>query len=210
MEAQQVPTGSASSLQVFLSRLLAIAGYKHRLYLEGAIENGARTVTADASAIIRELRTTDADSFVTFRDGPDAALFLERRKSGQRCYAAFVGDRLASVSWVAMGSATLWAFTADFSIDDDAIYIYDSYTHLDFRGRRLQASIFHAICRDYNERGVRNAVTFVSATNLANLRSRTRLGFVISGAVRRLRAGPWIWYFSSGNAPMLKRHSPNH
>jgi L-amino acid N-acyltransferase YncA len=210
MEAQQVSTGNASGLHVFLSRLLAKAGYKHRLYLECPFEGGGRVDASDASVSVRELRTTDADSFVTFREGPDAALFLERRESGQRCYAAFVGDRLASVSWVAMGSATLWAFTTDFSIDDDAIYIFDSYTHPDFRGRRLQASIFQAICREYNERGVRNAVTFVAATNSANLRSRARLGFVISGAVRRLRAGPWVWYFSSGKAPMLKRHSSNH
>jgi L-amino acid N-acyltransferase YncA len=209
MEAQLVTTRSASRLHVFLSRLLSKVGYKHRLYLECPFESGGDVDASDASVSIRELRTIDADSFVEFREGPDAALFLKRIQSGQRCYAAFVADRLASVSWAAQGTPTLWAFNADFRIGDDVVYVFDSYTHPDFRGRRLQASIFQGIRLDSDDKGVRTAVTFVAATNTANLRSRARLGFVISGAVRRLRVGPWVWYFSSGNAPELKRHSPN-
>jgi L-amino acid N-acyltransferase YncA len=210
MEAELLTTRSASRLHVFLSRTLSKAGYKHRLYLECPFESGGGVEASDASVSIRELRTVDADCFVEFRQGPDAALFLERIQSGQRCYAAFVADRLASVSWAAQGTPTLWAFNADFRIGDDVVYVFDSYTHPDFRGRRLQASIFQAIRLDHEDRKVRKAVTFVAATNTANLRSRARLGFVISGAVRRLRVGPWIWYFSSGNAPELKRHSSIH
>jgi L-amino acid N-acyltransferase YncA len=206
MAAQQVNTGNASGLHAFLSRLLAKAGYKHRLYLECPIVGGSRAVVAEASVSIRKLGLGDADRFVRFRQGPDAALFHERIRSGQQCYAAIVGDSLASVTWAAQGAATLWAFMADFRIDGDVVYVFDSYTDPDFRGRRLQASIFQAIRHDCENNATRKAVTFVAATNTANLRSRARLGFTVSGAVRRLRLGRLDWFFSTGNAPELRRH----
>ena len=128
-----------------MSRLLAKAGYKHRLYLECPLESREQVDTSNTSVIVRELTAADADSFVIFRPGPDVALFLERIQTGQRCYAAIVDTRLASVSWAVQGTATLWAFNADFQIDDDVVYLFDSFTHPDFRGRRLQASIYRAI-----------------------------------------------------------------
>ena len=162
------------------------------------------------SVTLRELSSDDVDSFVTFRQGPDAALFLGRIRGGQRCYAAIVDARVASVTWAVQGDATLWAFDADFRIEDDVVYLFDSYTHPDFRGLRLQASIFEAIREDHRDSGVRKAVTFVAATNTANLRSRARLGFTVSGAARRVRIGPWVWYASAGGAPNLKRHSSSY
>jgi ribosomal protein S18 acetylase RimI-like enzyme len=189
---------------------LAKAGYKHRLFLECLLGSDGRADTSYPPVNIRELGLADTDWFVKFRSGPGRALFRERIRTGQRCYAAIVNGRLASVSWVVQGSATLWAFTADFCIDDDAIYIFDSYTHPDFRGRRLQASIFQAIRRGYEDSGVRKAVTFVSETNTANLKSRTRLGFAVSGAVSRLRMGPFIRYSSMGNAPELRRYKSSN
>jgi GNAT superfamily N-acetyltransferase len=159
---------------------------------------------------VRELSSDDADSFVMFRQGPDTALFLGRIRGGQRCYAAIVDARLASVTWAVQGDATLWAFDADFRIDDDVVYLFDSYTHPDFRGRRLQASIFQAIREGHRDRGVRKAVTFVAATNTANLRSRARVGFTVSGVACRFQLGPWAWYVSTGKAPNLKRHTLRH
>ena len=205
-ETQLVTIANTSRWRVFSSRVLVKAGYKHRLFLECLLGNDGRADTSFPPVNIRELELADTDRFVKFRNGPGRALFCERIRTGQRCYAAIVNGRLASVSWVVQGSATLWAFTADFFIDDDAIYILDSYTHPDFRGRRLQASMFKAIHRGCEDNGVRKAVTFVSETNTANLKSRTRLGFAASGAVRRFRMGPFIRYSSTGNAPELRRH----
>ena len=154
---------------------------------------------------VRELEATDADAFVAFRQGPDAELFLTRLQRGQRCFAAFVGSRLASVSWAVRNQATLWALNADFCVEDGAAYIFDSYTHPEFRGKRLQSSIFERICEYCKDKNVGKVVTFVAATNTANLRSRARHGFAVAGEVRRFRFGPLVWYRSTGGAPELER-----
>jgi GNAT superfamily N-acetyltransferase len=193
-------------LRIFLSRVLARAGYQHRLFLECPLKENGLTASPTASVDVRELEASDAESFVTFRRGPDIGLFLERIRDGQCCFAAFVDTELASVTWAVQGTATLWAINADFDVDNDVVYVFDSYTHPDFRGKRLQAAIFQQIGRAYVDNGVREAVTFVAATNSANLRSRGRLGFTVSGAVRRFRIGPLVWYLSTGNAPELRRH----
>jgi ribosomal protein S18 acetylase RimI-like enzyme len=190
--------------------VLAKAGYKHRLFLECLLGSDGQADASYSPVDIRELELADTERFVKFRNGPGRALFCERIRTGHRCCAAIVDGQLASVSWIVERSATLWAFTADFCIDNDAVYIFDSYTHPDFRGQRLQASIFQVICRDCLKKGLRKAVTFVSETNSANLRSRARLGFVVTGAVRRFRMGPFVRYFSTGNAPKLKRHDPRN
>jgi L-amino acid N-acyltransferase YncA len=185
---------------------LAIAGYQHRLYLECLPGSSGHKATKAESVDVRELETKDADAFVAFRQGPDADLFLARLQRGQRCFAAFVGSRLASVSWAVKNQATLWALNADFYVEDGTAYIFDSYTHPEFRGKRLQSSIFQRICEYCKDKKIGKIVTFVAATNNANLRSRTRLGFAVTGAVRRLRFGPLVWYLSTGSAPELERH----
>ena len=185
---------------------MARAGFEHRLFLECLLDSSGHKPTKAEPVDVRELEAKDADAFVAFRQGPSVDLFHARLQCGQRCFAAFIESRLASVSWAVEDQATLWALNADFRVEDGTAYIFDSYTHPEFRGKRLQSSIFQRIfeyCRDKN---VGKVVTFVAATNTANLRSRTRLGFAVTGAVRRLRFGPLVWYLSTGGAPELERH----
>jgi L-amino acid N-acyltransferase YncA len=176
------------------------------LYLECLLGSNVPKATKAEVVDVRELEAKDADAFVAFRQGPGADLFLARLQCGQHCFAAFVESRLASVSWAVRKQATLWALNADFCVEDGTAYIFDSYTHPEFRGKRLQSSIFERICEYCRDKNVGKVVTFVAATNTANLRSRARLGFAVTGAVRRLRFGPLVWYLSTGSAPDLERH----
>lgn len=155
---------------------------------------------------VRLLNAADAEDFVVFRQGPDADLFLNRIGRDRVCYAAICDGRIASVSWVALERATLWRLNGDFDLGGDEIYVYDSYTHPDFRGRRLQASIFEAIRDDFAANGYRRALTFVVPENIANLRSRARVGFSACGMIRRFTAGPFTLFRPAGRCPPFTLH----
>jgi hypothetical protein len=114
---------NTSRWRVFFRRVLARAGYRHRLFLECLLGGDGDADRSNPLVSIREIELTDADRFVRFRDGPGRALFCERIRNRKQCYAAIVNSRLASVSWVVQGSTTLWSFTADFCIDDKASQI---------------------------------------------------------------------------------------
>jgi len=189
-----------------LFRLLGKLMYRRVLVLECDLGRQFTDTSTKTSVDIRRLGPADTSAFIDFRSGPDRSIFLARLKQGHACYAAICADRIVSVSWIALSNATLWLLDADFRLDLDQLYIYDSYTHPDHRGLRLQAQIFEDIRREFGAAGVRRAITFVVPENVANLKSRARLGFTKVGIVRRVRFGTQVRFLSSENAPVLTVH----
>lgn len=187
-------------------RALATVGYRRALFLECPFRQHFEEISPKKSVEIRLLGTEDADAYIVFRRGAHESDFLTRLSAGRQCYAALCHGRIASVSWTAVGDATLWLLNGDFHLEQDAVYVYDSFTLPDFRGLRIQAPIFEAIRRDFEVAGYCRAVTFVVPENIPNLRSRGRLGFSACGITRRFRFGPWVQFSSSARAPVLKLH----
>lgn len=189
-----------------LFRLLGKLMYRRVLVLECDLGLQFSDTSTKTSVDIRKLGPADTCAFIDFHSGPGRSVFHARLEQGHECYAAICADRIMSVSWIALNNATLWLLDADFRLDRDQLYIYDSYTHPDHRGLRLQAQIFEDIRREFAAAGIRRAITFVVPENVANLRSRARLGFSEIGMVRRVRLGKWVRFLSSENAPVLTVH----
>ena len=135
-------------------------------------------------------------------------MFCRRLERGHQCFAALVNDRVASVSWVARDRATLWIISGDVLLSPDECYVYDSYTHPDFRGQRLQGPVFTAIFEALANGPLNRAITFVFADNVANLRSRARMGFEVCGDVQCFRLPGRRLYRSRGRTPAVTRHAP--
>lgn len=178
--------------------------YCRALYLECPLDKPLEVALPNIDYTIRLLRPEDAPAYVHYRRGAFEENFLWLLEAQQRCYAAFIGDRIASTSWIATRKGTMWMLDADFDLDNDVVYIYDSFTHPDFRGLRIQAAVFDALRRDLVAAGYRRAVTLVTPENAPNLHSRRRLGFKRRGMIRRLRLGSWTKFLASGAAPLLK------
>ncbi len=92
-----------------------------------------------------------------------------------------------------------------FELDNDRIYVFDSFTLSEFRGHHIQPAIFTQLAADALRNGCKHAVAIVEPENRPNIVSRQRLGFAPKGLVVRLKIGPWCWYFSRGSAPNMRR-----
>jgi GNAT superfamily N-acetyltransferase len=146
-----------------------------------------------------------AREYLAFRRGMRLAAFHDRLERGFECHAAWQSNRIASVTWTATTPrAVFWFLDAEFDLPPGQIYLFDSFTHPEFRGRRLQSLIFHEIRAKALSRGITRALTFVVPENRSSLSSRVRLGFRRTGLVWRVGWGRFAWHGRRGDAPILR------
>ena len=139
-----------------------------------------------------DARFIDADALTKFAyDGTyDLSIeFLNKaRARGDRCYALFDGETLASYGWYSdLPTPIDEHFVLHF--DRAYTYMYKGYTVPAYRGKRLHAVGMCRALRAFTEEGKTGLISFVLSNNFASLKSITRMGYRIFGDVSLLRVG---------------------
>ena len=106
---------------------------------------------------------------------------------GDRCYALFDGDVLASYGWYSLLPTPIDEhFVLHF--DPTYTYMYKGYTIPAYRGKRLHAVGMCRALQAFTEEGKRGLISYVLSTNFASLRSTERMGYRIFGDIYLVRA----------------------
>lgn len=130
-----------------------------------------------------------------------AEFVLDAVDRGDRCYAILDGDRLAAYSWYSM-RPTLVFDALHLHFDPAYCYMYNGYTHPDYRGQRLHGIGMARALRALTEAGWRGFVSVVDTDNVRSLRSCFRMGYRTFGVIRILGKGERKWiHASAGCAP---------
>ncbi len=145
----------------------------------------------------------DAESMRPYADDPGNVLthrFLdEAAANGDRCYALFDGDVLASYGWYATRPTRLRevAGTPVLHFDPAYAYMYHGFTHPSYRGQRLHAigmaAALEALCRE----GKKGLVSYVDSSNFASLKSCYRMGYHTFGHVVMVHVGGRVFWRST-------------
>ena len=107
---------------------------------------------------------------------------------GDRCYALFDGDTLASYGWYSdLPSPIDEHFVLHF--DRGYTYMYKGYTVPAYRGLRLHAVGMCRALRAFTLEGKEGLISYVQSNNFASLRSVARMGYRVFGEVYLLRVG---------------------
>jgi len=107
---------------------------------------------------------------------------------GDRCYALFDGDTLASYGWYSdLPSPIDEHFALHF--DRGYTYMYKGYTVPAYRGLRLHAVGMCRALRAFTLEGKEGLISYVQSNNFASLRSVARMGYRVFGEVYLLRVG---------------------
>jgi ribosomal protein S18 acetylase RimI-like enzyme len=186
-------------------RWWAFLGYRRTMLLVCELSEAREPPAARLQTRSGRLGPDDVDAYLLFRRGATRADYLERLDHGFECHAVWHGARIASVTWTARRRAILWLLDSEFDVPERTLYLFDSYTHSDFRGRRLQGRVFMDLREMAEAQGLERFMTFVIPENRANLRSRGRMGFKRAGRVGRLGWGRWVLYWTRGKAPEMRR-----
>ncbi|MGE5615527.1 MAG: GNAT family acetyltransferase [Bacillota bacterium] len=116
--------------------------------------------------------------------------FLRRAFArGDRCYALFDGDTLASHGWYS-NQPTSIDDRLVLRFDGNYTYMYKGFTAPAYRGKRLHAVGMCRALRAVTEEGKAGLVSWVYSNNFASLKSTARMGYRIFGTAYAIRVGP--------------------
>ncbi len=103
--------------------------------------------------------------------------FLDEAISkGDECFAILDGACLASYGWYS-NKPTKVSDELELHFDKRYIYMYNGFTHPNYRGRRLHAIGMTMALDHYLKRGYSGIVSWVEANNFNSLRSCHRMGY---------------------------------
>lgn len=128
----------------------------------------------------------DKDNVTLGEDGIDLA-----KQRGDRCFAIYDGDTLASFGWYSTQPTPLIELGGGLVLHFDSAYayMYNGFTHPKYRGQRLHAIGMAAACETYTREGKKGLVSYVEASNFSSLKSCYRMGYESFGHVGVLKVG---------------------
>lgn len=178
----------------FLLRSTAFMGYRVSIWFVGwyvrPLDRPIEPVDARLDAIVSELATGDVDEYLRFHSNLSREQYLRRLNERQTCFAARdSAGTLASVTWAAVRHVWIDFVDRDVGLEDDEVYLYDSYTAPDFRGQRLQPFLGQRILTHFRDCDYRQAVVIIAPENRSNISSRKRSGFFRTGWLFRIQIG---------------------
>lgn len=114
----------------------------------------------------------------------------EALEKGDECFGIMDGDKLASFGWysnnptpVSFGSAADEKSDLCLYFAKDQVYMYNGYTHDNYRGQRLHAIGMTRALQAYLNRDFKGIVSYVEANNYASLNSCYRMGYKDFGKI---------------------------
>jgi hypothetical protein len=148
-----------------------------------------------------KFRFLSADEVESFAQSPEHALKPDAadriRRGRDFCYAALAPDgRLAAYGWYALEQVEAEHCAGeDLQLPEGVAYMYNGYTHPEFRGARLHGAGMGGALRALAAYGVTALISLVHWSNYASLRSCKRLGYVPIGHLVSWQVRGWSRHF---------------
>ena len=169
-------------------------------------------LTVAESDVAYETRFLEAHELLRFTEQEPALepdFTRDAIARGDRCYGVLDGDRLASFGWYST-RATVVLDHLYLHFDPAFCYMYNGFTHPDYRGERLHGIGMARALRALTDEGCRGIVAVVDTDNVRSLRSCSRLGYRRFGVIRIMGRGEGAWiHASSGCAAYDVTLSPS-
>lgn len=175
----------------FWFRLLALLGYRREGWFELSLRDPIVPARTELPVTVEELRADDAQAYVAFRPNATAALFRQRLERGCRCFAARIDGRVLAATWTLEGGGYVEHLDRYLRLGRDEVYVFNSYTASDARGKGLRGVVSTTILADCRARGFVTAIALIEPHNRPSVRSCERAGYRRTGTIARLQIGPW-------------------
>jgi hypothetical protein len=106
---------------------------------------------------------------------------------GDQCYGFLDGDSLAAYGWYSNKPTEIDPPELVLHFNDQFIYMYKGFTHVNYRGQRLHAIGMTRALEAYLARGFKGIVSYVEWNNFASLKSCYRMGYMHFGNIYATR-----------------------
>jgi len=116
-----------------------------------------------------------------FAERPEYELsrgFLDQALAkGDECYGFLDGNVLAAYGWYSKKPTEIDPPDLVLHFNDQFIYMYKGFTHVNYRGKRLHAIGMTRALEEYLARGYKGIVSYVDWNNFGSLKSCYRMGY---------------------------------
>lgn len=148
----------------------------------------------DPSVQMRVLALEDAEALARHRGDLEhrrVADRIERLQSGQTCVAAWLDGEIASTIWLAFGTAWLPEIRRAIRLGPDEVFLYDSYTSEQLRGRGIATMRGLWTVGYLRENGYRFAFGHTAPENRPAQGPPEKTGYSVLAIAGYVRLGPW-------------------
>ena len=121
--------------------------------------------------------------------------FLKRLGNGRRCYAAWVGDQIASYGWVSFQDEHIGELNLRMRLLPGEVYIWDCATLPEFRRNHLYSALLVYIIGELHNEGLCRAWIGADMENKPSQQGMARAGFhhVADLIIARVLAMRQVW-----------------
>ena len=126
---------------------------------------------------IRVAEATDADVYARDVGTDSPRTFVDRLDPTTRCYLALHDRRIVHATWVTSSAAWIGEIRRYFVVPERSLYIYESFTSPDVRGRGIYPEVLRHIAADARREGSTELWIGVGDTNAPSLRAIDKAGF---------------------------------
>lgn len=172
-------------------RILGELGYRRVMLLKRSLLEPIPDATPRVPVTVGLLERTDIIEYLEFRVGTPVGEIQRRLDAGHCCFVARYLGRLVASSWAASTGAWMHYLACEVQVASDEVYIYDSFTRSDCRGRGVSPAIGIEMLHHFRAAGYRRAVRTISPENRASLQAVGKTGYRPYGVMGYVKVGPW-------------------
>ena len=110
-----------------LGRVRERLGWRTYLWLVHAVDVVPAFVAPDRGLVVREIGREATAAYLALRQGVSRAMYEDRLRRGQRCFAVEAGGQLIAVRRLALEKARVHALRRTLSLAPGDAYIFDSF-----------------------------------------------------------------------------------
>jgi GNAT superfamily N-acetyltransferase len=175
-------------------------GYRPVLVLERRLDEPIVPVAAHVPLGFETLEPAALHEYLQLQPAIPRPQLENRFTRGDACYAARVDGRLAAATWVTRDPHFFRAIGCRYVIPPSEVYVFDSFTAPELRGRRVMPALGVWVLERLREAGVTRAELVIAPDNMASRRARARNGFRPFMRIDYVRLGRrrWHWHRPTG------------
>src|SRR5262249_44587229 len=175
---------------------LSVAGIYRRLgLLERRLDIPVPDVTVDPAFRVALLMDGERAAYLEFRPDQDVVEVTRRLDRGDHCFATWQEQRIVHAAWAATGRAWIEYVSRELPLAADDVYVYDSFTTPEFRGRGAAPLRARVLGQYFAARGYARLLTAVLQENAAGFRPLEKVGTRPVGTIGYIGIGPWRRHF---------------
>ena len=165
--------------------------YRRMLLLECVLDDLPAPITSRLPIDLHRLTSADIDAYVQFRPQPAKSELRRRLEAGDRCFWAGYGDRMVGAAWVSSGNGWIEYLQGHIPLKPGEGYLYEAYTHPDFRGYGIGPALSGFAYRALREDGFHRILIAVNLENRPARRTFCRNGERVIAKRGFVKIGPW-------------------